>query len=202
MSVGKASASGLAGGSNKDKSLSKAIGAAAVLTRFGSTTTYVVPAGYTTATFFIVSGGNGSGQNSAGAGGLGYSVTASVKPGETLTVTVGAGGGVGSAGQASTVVGSFGTLSSASGTQGQQYSTLWGWTCGNGGNTADTDSGFGNNHPQFGGGGTGSGHSGGGFFGCQGGHPNTGGGAGAGTVSSFWATPCGGGSGFVGLFIS
>lgn len=174
----------------------------ATITTFTSTGTYVIPPRCKIATFLLVSGGSGSSQPGAGQGGRTKLQTVSVIPGETISYVVGAGGGVATSGAETTVTGSFGTLTTSGGTTGgAQYFSGWGWYAGNGGWTADTDNGFNSNHAQYGGGGCGSGHSGGGFFGPQAGHPNTGGGGGSGTQSSFWATPTSGGSGVVGMWV-
>lgn len=173
------------------------------VTRFTSTGSYTIPPGCKTATFLLVSGGGGGGQPGAGAGGRTRLQTVSVLSGETISYVIGGGGGAGTAGADTTVTGSFGTLTTAGGTAGGiQFFPSWGYVAGNGGFCADYDS-IGSYYPPQAGGGGGAGgtHAGGGFTGAQGGGANTGGGGGSGTFSSFWATPAGGGSGVVGMWV-
>ena len=104
-------------------------------TLFGSTTSFVVPAGVTTISAVVVgAGGGGVYSGNGGSGGAGgdlrYSTSIAVVPGETLTINVGVGGAIGtitatSGGFSSIVRVSNGTtlLSAAGGGGGRQTST-------------------------------------------------------------------------------
>lgn len=180
------------------------------MTGFTSSTTYVVPAGCTTATLCVVGSGAGGTSGSTnnndvlnscgGAGGTVTQQTVGVIAGETLTITIGAGGGSTALGNTSSISGSFGTVSAAGGANnsnaggGGTYVTGFGWFAGNGAGYQ-----YGGNQPAS----TTHGPHGGKTFGANGvgsqaAPANTGGGGGGNPVGNGGT---GGGSGFVGIFV-
>ncbi|MEI6082684.1 MAG: glycine-rich domain-containing protein [Verrucomicrobiota bacterium] len=166
-------------------------------TSFTSSTTWVDPAGVSSANLLVVGGGGGGGGNRGGGGGGGgvTNLTVSLTPGNTYTITVGTGGGGGSANVAGTKGGNSAFSNAVLTALGGGGGGSFGAAATSGGSGGGGD----NNSAHFAGG---TGTPGQGNAGGTGVANDSAGGGGAGGVGSNGQTGVKGGNGGIGLYFA